>query len=40
VKAETSSLVGQISFKKTGFPYAFLPIGSFSKSISTVPANA
>lgn len=40
MNSETSFLVGQISLRKTAFPYAFVPTGSFAKSISTVPAKA
>lgn len=36
----TSFLSGQISFRKTGFPVESFPIGSFSKSMSTLPAKA
>lgn len=37
---ETSSLVGQMSLKKTSFPLLSFPIGSVSKSMSTLPAKA
>lgn len=36
----TSSLDGQISWRKTSFPSLSLPRGYFSKSILTVPAIA
>jgi len=37
---DTSSLVGHISLNYTSFPSLPLPIGSLSKSISHLPANA
>lgn len=37
---ETSSLVGQMSLKNTSLPLLSLPIGSVSKSMSTLPAKA
>lgn len=40
VNLAVSSLVGQMSLRKMFFPSLFWPIGSFSKSMSTVPARA